>query len=158
MDWLSPLRCDKFTEYYDQKFIDCLGLKLKSRSLKSFWPSRGPRWDALGKTDNSQVLLVEGKAHIGELREKGSGASCDKSIAKIDCSLKETQQFLGANRSVDWSKYPYYQYANRLAHLYLLAELNVFDAYLLMIYFLNDVEMGGAGFIRPMGRRYPKTV
>lgn len=53
-------------------------------------------------------------------------------------------QFLGANTAVvDWGKHPYYQYANRLAHLYLLTELNGIDAYLMMIYFLNDKEQKG---------------
>ena len=143
MDWLSPLRCDEFTEYRDQKFIDCLGLKLRKRSLKSFWPSGGPRWDALGKTDNSQVLLVEGKAHIGEMKGTVSVATNCKSKEMIARSLSETQKFLGANQSIDWAQSPYYQYANRLAHLYLLAELNGIDAYLLMIYFLNNEKKRG---------------
>lgn len=142
INWRSPLRSDGFAEFRDQKSIDSLGLKLKNRSLKSFWPSRGPRWDALAKTDISQVLLVEAKAYEGEIREQGTDAS-GESKQRIDCSLKETQQFLAADLSIDWSKYPFYQYANRLAHLYLLTELNRIDAYLLMIYFLNDFDMGG---------------
>lgn len=142
INWRSPLRSDGFSEYRDKKFIDYLGLKLEDRPLKSFWPSRGPRWDALAETDMSQVLLVEAKAHKAEIREQGTDAS-GESKDRIDCSLKETQLFLDADLSVDWSEYPFYQYANRLAHLYLLTELNGIDAYLLMIYFLNDCEMGG---------------
>ena len=141
--WLSPLRNDEFREYSDHDFINLLGLELENHSLERFWPRRGPNWDGLAKTDLSQVLLVEGKAHVREIKEKGSGASDEQSIARIDCSLKETQKFLGVDTLVDWSKYPYYQYANRLAHLYLLSERNSIDAFLLMIYFLNDVAMGG---------------
>ena len=143
IEWLSPIECDDYAEYSDQKFIDRLGLKLKSHPLKSFWPSRGPHWDALAKTDKSQVLLVEAKARVRELKESGSGASAEKSVARIDCSLKETQKFLGVDTTVDWANSPYYQYANRLAHLYLLSEKNCTDAYLLMIFFLNDKDMGG---------------
>ena len=146
--WLSPLRNDKYAEYRDQKFIDRLGLKLNCHPLKSFWPSGGPHWDALAKTGNSQSLLVEAKSYIGEMSSSKSKASCQASIEKISCSLKETQKFLDANQTVDWTKYPHYQYANRLAHLYLLAELNCIDAYLLMIYFLHDVKMKGPNCIR----------
>jgi len=35
------------------------------------------------------------------------------------------------------------QYANRLAHLYLLCVENDVDAYLVMLYFYNDAEMDG---------------
>ena len=139
----SPVRGDEYAEYVGRDFTDRLGLKLESRSLDSFWPKRGPNRDGLARTDAAQVLLVEAKAHIGEMKEGGSTASSYKSIELIASSLKETQQFLGAKQSVDWSKSPYYQYANRLAHLYLLAELNGIDAYLLMVYFLNDVDIGG---------------
>ncbi len=141
--WLSPLRTCGYREYRDQKFIDLLGLRLNCYPLQRFWPKRGPHWDALAKIDDCQTLLVEAKSHIKEKNSSGSKASCEESIKKISCSLKETQEFLGADSSVDWATYPLYQYANRLAHLYLLAELNGIDAYLLMVYFLNDVEMNG---------------
>ena len=35
------------------------------------------------------------------------------------------------------------EYANRLAHLYLLRELNGLEAYLLLVCFVNDEEMNG---------------
>lgn len=37
----------------------------------------------------------------------------------------------------------YYQYTNRLAHLYFLRTLNRIPAHLVFVYFLNDAEMGG---------------
>ena len=141
--WSSPLRNDEFREYSDHDFINLLGLELENHSLERFWSSGGPNWDGLAKTDISQVLLVEAKAQVREIKEKGSGASNEQPIARIDRSLKQTQKFHGVGTLVDWSKYPYYQYANRLAHLYLLSERNRIDAYLLMFYFLNDVPMGG---------------
>ncbi|MCY3709370.1 MAG: hypothetical protein OXG26_10780 [Caldilineaceae bacterium] len=149
ISWLSPLRNDEYTEYSDQKFIDCLGLILKNRTLDRFWPKQGgPNWDGLAKTDRCQVLLVEAKAHIDEMKRPGSNAKDCGSIKTIALSLKKTQKFLDANQTVDWSKYPHYQYANRLAHLYLLAELNGIDAYLLMIYFLNDEHKKGPKCIK----------
>ena len=141
--WLSPLRIHGYTEYRDQKFIDLLGLKLNCHPLQRFWPRGGPHWDALAKIDDCQALLVEAKSYIREKKSSGSKASSEASIKKISCSLKETQEFLGADLSVDWAIYPHYQYANRLAHLYLLAERNGIDAFLLMVYFLNDVQMKG---------------
>jgi hypothetical protein len=44
--------------------------------------------------------------------------------------------------SVDWSKV-FYQYTNRLAHLYLLRELNDVPAYMVFVYFVGDREMQG---------------
>ena len=141
--WLSPLRRCDYREYKDQNFIDLLGLKLDGHPLGKFWPRGGPHWDALAKIDDLQPLLVEAKSYIKEKRSSRSRASCKESIDKINSSLNETQKFLGADLSVDWAISPHYQYANRLAHLYLLAERNGIDAYLLMICFLNDVQMKG---------------
>ena len=41
----------------------------------------------------------------------------------------------------DWSG-TFYQYANRLAHLYLLHELNDVDAWLVFVYFVGDSRSG----------------
>ena len=143
IEWVSPLRCDDYAEYRDGDFIDRLGLELKNCPLNTFWPARGPWWDGLAKTDKDQVLLVEAKAYIGEMKGKGSNATSCKSRDMIACILAKTQTFLCAKQSCDWAKSPYYQYANRLAHLFLLAELNGIDAYLLNIYFLNDARKKG---------------
>lgn len=145
--WLSPLREDNYREYYDRPFVEQLGISLEKRPLESFWPRSGPRWDGLGKANRSQPLLVEAKSYIRELKSSGSGATSQKSIEKIACSLKDTQQFIGAYQSVDWAKSSYFQYANRLAHLYLLRELNDLPSFLIMLYFLNDTERGGPSTI-----------
>jgi len=42
----------------------------------------------------------------------------------------------------DWTS-TFYQYTNRLAHLYLLRALNEVPAYLVFVYFVNDKEMNG---------------
>ena len=146
INWLSPLSTDKYAEYRDALFIQRLGITLDGRSRASFWPNRGPQWDALGKTDSGKVLLIEAKAHLEEIVSPGTQA-LEISKRKIISSLEETKVFLKVAPSIDWSV-TFYQYANRLAHLYLLRILNGIDGYLVFVYFLNDEEMKGPKTIR----------
>lgn len=140
IDWLSPLESEGYTEYFDKASLDKLGVKLNRRPLTSFWPKNGPHWDALGKTAVSQkLLLVEAKSHIREL--VSSVRASPASQQKIRKSLDETRRFLNSSSTVDWSV-GFYQYVNRLAHLYLLRQ-NDLPAYLIFVYFLNDYEMSG---------------
>jgi len=139
--WLSPLSTDEYAEYRDASFTQKLGITLNRRSRESFWPERGPQWDALGKTDSGKVLLVEAKSHLGEIASPGTQAS-GASRKKITTSLEETKAFLKINPSVNWTG-TFYQYTNRLAHLYLLKILNKIDSYLVFVYFLSDDEMEG---------------
>ena len=138
--WLSPLKGDGYREYCDQDFIDKLGIRLERFPLESFWPRGGPQWDALGKSQHGNLFLVEAKSHIDEListmRAKGSSAR------KILESLEATKSYLNSSAEVDWTL-RFYQYTNRLAHLYLLRHLNKLSAYLVFIYFINDSEMKG---------------
>lgn len=138
--WLSPLKKDEYAEYSDHESLNLLGLSLKKRSLADFWPNNGPQWDVLGKSDSGKVFLVEAKSHIGEL-SSSIGAKDKDSVQRIRQSLQETKSFLHSNAETDWSL-GFYQYANRLAHLYLLRQNDV-PAYLVLVYFLNDLEMAG---------------
>lgn len=138
--WLSPVRENDYTEYSDQDFLQVLGIK-DSVNLSTFWPSGGPHWDALGKADQDGCLLVEAKAHITELASSMK-AEASKSIQQIRTSLVETKTFLGIDPAADWEK-TYYQYANRLAHLYFLRERCKLDAYLVFVYILGDSVMSG---------------
>lgn len=135
IDWVSPLDGDDFAEYMDAAFLDRLGVRLDQRVLADFWPRSGPRWDALGRSGDS-VLLIEAKANIRELNSSPCGAQLD-SLAKIRKALKEARAFLNVKTDTDWTRC-FYQYANRLAHLYLLRELNDCDAFLVFLYFLDD--------------------
>ncbi len=139
--WLSPVKEDQYAEYQDETFLEKLGVTLSKRTLDSFWPKRGPVWDALGRSGSGKLLLVEAKAHIGELVSSPSGAS-QPSLAKIRKSLDETKQFLSSNSQADWSTI-FYQYTNRLAHLYLLHQLNELPVYLVFLYFINDEDVNG---------------
>jgi len=139
--WHSPLAEDGYAEYQDQAFLDLLNIKLPKASLSDFWPSRGPVWDGLGKSKTGKVFLVEAKSHISEVLSPKTGAGV-KSLRKIKKSLDDTKTFLHSNSEHDWAS-TFYQYTNRLAHLYLLRELNEVPAYLVFVYFVNDNEMNG---------------
>lgn len=141
VEWLSPLEQDDYAEYRDQAFIDRLGVPAESVALKSFWPRHGPQWDGLARTDDGQLMLVEAKAHIPEMVSTPTRAK-GKSLAMICKSLDETKRFLRSRAKVDWSTC-FYQYTNRLAHLYFLRERARLPAYLLFVYFLQDHAMGG---------------
>ena len=139
--WLSQIADDDYAEYQDEAFLDLLGIKLPKVSLSDFWPSRGPVWDGLGKSETEKVFLVEAKSHISEVLSPKTGARVT-SLRKIKKSLDETKTFLHSNSEHDWAS-TFYQYTNRLAHLYLLRELNDVSAYLIFVYFLNDEDMNG---------------
>ncbi len=140
INWLSPLESDDFAEYYDNDFIDLLGLKL-TNPLTAFWPNNGCHWDALGKSLNGQVFLIEAKANIPEIVSSPSGAKI-KSKLVINKSLIETKIFLNINNNIDWSG-KFYQYTNRLANLYFLRIVNKIPAWLINIYFVNDNTVNG---------------
>lgn len=146
ISWLSPIHSDDFAEYRDQAFLQLLGVHLDKRPLETFWPNRGPQWDALGRSHSGELFLVESKAHVSEILSPGTSASA-KSKILIERSLKELQSFLRVSPAVDWSAV-LYQYTNRLAHLYLLRELNHLRAFLVFLYFVGDREMGGPWTVR----------
>ena len=139
--WLSPLAEDEYAEYQDQAFIDLPNIKLPNVSLSDFWPSRGPVWDGLGRSETGTAFLVEAKSHISEVLSPKTGAR-EKSLKKIKKSLDDTKTFLHSSSEHDWSSI-FYQYTNRLAHLYLLRSLNEVPAYLVFVYFVNDNDMNG---------------
>ncbi|MFC1839814.1 hypothetical protein ACFL1N_09550 [Thermodesulfobacteriota bacterium] len=141
IEWVSPLKSDEYAEYRDDAFIQKLGINLNKKTLKEFWPNGGPQWDALGRTNQGKCFLVEAKAHVGEIVSKPSQAE-GRSLEKIKRSLDETKQYVNSKSSADWSSY-FYQYTNRLTHLYFLWVLNSIPTYLIFIYFLNDKEMKG---------------
>jgi hypothetical protein len=138
--WKSPLASDSYAEYRDQSFLASLGLTKLNAELQAFWPRRGPQWDGLGLTNRSDVLLVEAKAHIGELCSPGSMAGTE-SRRIIERSLAETAHALGAAPRAPWFE-TFYQLANRLAHLEFLRRNGV-AAWLVLVNFIGDSEMNG---------------
>ena len=135
-EWLSPRAEDNYSEYRDQAFLDLLGIALSKRKLKDFWPSRGPQWDGLGRIKDKAYFLVEAKAHVSEIVSSSQAKSL-RSISLIKKSLDETKDYLRLKPHIDPSQV-FYQYMNRLAHLYLLRKLNGIPAYLVFVYFADD--------------------
>jgi hypothetical protein len=135
--WLSPLAEDQWAEYRDEAFLQRIGHPALAADLKSFWPARGPQWDGLAKCGDV-VLLVEAKAHVGEL---ASSCAAESPVSRdlITKSLDATKRALGAKADADWMN-GYYQLANRLAHLSFLRERGV-DARLVLLQFTGDTGM-----------------
>jgi hypothetical protein len=141
IEWLSPEQADGFAEYRDEEFLKNLGCHSLQVPLERFWPARGPQWDGLGRSEKS-VFLIEAKANIPELLSPPMKAKDDRSVRLIRKSLAETKLFVRSKSTADWSK-TFYQYTNRLAHLYYLTHLNGKSAYLICLYFTGDASVNG---------------
>lgn len=137
--WRSPLLADEYAEYRDRSFLRRLGLAHLEADLATFWPDKGPQWDGLALTTDGKVVLVEAKAHIAEL--VSSCAAGATSRRTINSALEDAKRHFGASVTADWAT-GFYQYANRLAHLYFLRQRGV-DAHVVFVYFTNDREMKG---------------
>jgi hypothetical protein len=139
-DWLDfPLGSERKlgTEWKGVDFVDSAS-DVKSAWLK-FWPQTGnvPNWDAVGRLESNsdnEYLLVEAKAHVEELHSS-CGASKKGGLDTI--RTEGTIKASGSTADVDDWLGPYYQYANRLAHLHFLLQHNV-PARLVFIYFFGD--------------------
>jgi hypothetical protein len=143
VEWLSPLRVERFSEYRDAwAFTNPRWhVPLDRRPLRDFWPAGGPMWDGLARTADGRFLLVEAKAHVAELVSPRSRAA-EPARGRIAESMREVQAAI-APRSVDWVDWTgtFYQYANRVAHLYLLRELNQQPVDLVNVYFYNAPDV-----------------
>jgi len=141
IDWKSPLKSDDYAEYRDEDFLKNLGILNKIKySLSNFWPDNGPQWDALG-VSGDEIILVEAKANISEMVSPGTKAGTD-SRSKIENSLDEVKKYLSVSDTIDWTG-TFYQYVNRIAHLYYFREKNKIKSHLLFIYFINDITVHG---------------
>jgi hypothetical protein len=134
--WTSPIEQDDFAEYRDNDFLSKVGLDPTEIKLDRFWPAKGPQWDALAKTISGQVILVEAKANIPEIVSPGTSAG-EISKTIIDSALNDTKAFLNLTNDIDWSG-KFYQYTNRLAHLYFLRVKLKKPTFLVNIYFIGD--------------------
>jgi hypothetical protein len=142
IEWLSP-KPPKYREFRDGLAFAEVGIQqLANRDLAAFWPPRGPVWDALGRAGR-EFLLVEAKAHVSELASPASGAK-PQSLVRIMGSLAEVRRFYAPESRANWSG-AFYQYANRLATLYLLRQINGVRAHLVFVYFLNAKDVNGPG-------------
>lgn len=140
--WASPLETEGFREYRDLPALGKAGIKqLRVRPLKEFWPARGPVWDAIGLASNGQAIFVEAKAHIPEAASPGCRATA-VSLPLILQSLAQARRAYAPKATAAWNGL-FYQYANRLAHQYLVNKLNGVRTALVFLYFVNALEMKG---------------
>jgi len=139
IDWRSPRQDDDYAEYYDDSFLERLGVTKLSMPLAEFWPRSGPRWDGLARTSDGKLILVEAKAHIAEAVDHHSKAT-GNALLRIEHRLDEAKAAFGAAQDACWHT-PLYQMANRLAHLHFLAGINGQDAYLVFVYFANAPDV-----------------
>lgn len=140
LDWISPRASDDYAEYQDAAFLDALRLGQLKTGLSGFWPNRGPVWDGLARSGDA-VFLVEAKSHVPEFLSSPCAASSPVSRTMIGKALDRTRQALVADDRADWSR-SFFQYANRLAHLWWLTEQGV-DAHLLLVSFIGDHAQSG---------------
>lgn len=143
--WVSPRATDEYREYQDSEFLDRLGLSHLQDRLAEFWPRGGPVWDALarvtGRNGSNGVILVEAKSHSSELKGPGCRAE-EPSRVRIEETLQRVQRAMGVSPTADWMG-TYYQYTNRLAHLYFLNVVAEVPAWLVFLYFVGDTEQKG---------------
>lgn len=137
--WVSPRSDDEWAEYRDGDFLSQLQLGALRPELAKFWPARGPQWDALGLGPDRRVFLVEAKSNTSELAS--SLSPNDRSLPQVSAALESAKAAFGVSANADWLN-GYYQYANRLAHLYFLEQHSI-RATLVFLYFLGDNEMKG---------------
>jgi hypothetical protein len=141
VEWRSPRADDGYAEYRDQAFLDRLGITLSKRRLDDFWPAGGPQWDGLGRAQSGEAILLEAKAHVPELLSSPTQAT-DTSADRIRRALSEAASALGALPGTDWSR-RFYQYANRVAHAWFLAQVNHVPVRLGFVYFIGDADVDG---------------
>ena len=109
---------------------------------KKYWSTKGtqPNWDGVilhKKGNELELVIVEAKAHLGEIESNTKSASNEK----IQKAFIETQKNLNISNNNWFGKH--YQLANRLALVNYLKNNNEkveIRASLLYIYFLNGYE------------------
>jgi len=139
LDWRSPLAGDGFAEYRDAAFLHRLGLAHLAPALADFWPRGGPAWDGLARAGD-RVVLVEAKAHLREAVSSPCMAASPTSRTRIAAALNAARDGLGGTPGPDWMA-SFYQFGNRLAHLWWLHEQGV-AAELLLVGFTGDAAFG----------------
>jgi len=136
IDWLD------FPDNGEWKGLDFLSNEFEAlrHQWKAEWPQSGNvmNWDAVGwlkGTQATELVLVEAKSHIGELKST-CGAAEHGGLPQIRNFLARAKSKFGAPSSADWLS-PHYQYCNRLAMLEFL-RANALPARLVLVYFTGD--------------------
>jgi hypothetical protein len=147
--WVSPLAAEKYLECWNARFLDKLDLLDRLEAFQAFWPFSGsgtPHWDALATfptTDGFGVVMVEAKAHRGELvkPDDRAGATDEASLALIKQSCLDARDFYRVPpRTPPWEE-SFYRVGNRLAHLYWMNREAKVPTWLIWIFFLQRSDM-----------------
>lgn len=143
--WVSPLAAAEYKEFADAAFLRECGLDANAcAALGSWWPAGGPVWDALGTVGldgtSTGILLVEAKAHLGELKANDVTRATGDGKAVIERRLKESQEFFKASASLKPWEEAYFQVCNRFAHLYFLNEKLKVPAWLVWLFIVEAPE------------------
>ena len=154
-EWVSPLARDNYEECWNERFLERLGLLDDGRlkSFQEFWPfkpavdkkisPRGtPHWDALARVplvNGEGAVMVEAKAHRGELVKPNDNSKANEdSLEKIRKSFGEVRDYYGIAKTVAPWETRYYQFCNRLAHLYWMNERAKMPTWLVWVLIVDD--------------------
>ncbi|WP_456279065.1 hypothetical protein [Bacillus sp. AK128] len=144
IEWKSPLMEEGYKEYQDDfltlYFNNVNDSSKATKDIREYWPAKGPVWDGVGIVEGHEqtgLVLVEAKAHIGETHSKIKATS-DASISKITNTLKITQREFHSNCSIDPWLEEYYQLSNRLAFLHILNDKLKIPTWLVLVNFNED--------------------
>lgn len=154
LDWIDyrwnpsgrPPYFDGPTLDAEWKGLDFFAGDIQARTQwPSFWPQSGnvPNWDAVGWLQvgtQVELLLVEAKAHLGELRSSCS-AQLHGGLPVIQSAIAQAKQAFGVPVAADWLQ-PHYQFCNRLTVLHFLIRHGL-GAKLLFVYFCGDTNPNG---------------
>ena len=151
--WVSPLEAADYKEFFDGPFLDVLGLQSHRDALRSFWPRRGPQWDALSHVNDEGVLLVEAKAHLGETPRPDCSKATASSRAVISQRLSEVRTALRVPANASPWIDDHYQIANRIAHLWWLHEVRRVPAWLVFLGFTHSPDWPTDAFSEDSWRR-----
>jgi hypothetical protein len=138
-EWVSPLAAENYQEFWNERFLERLGLLDDHLdSFREFWPFRPwvngkvnwsgtPHWDALARvplaSGRQGAIMVEAKAHRGELvKPKDKSGADPPSLKKIRNSFAEVRVYYEIAAEVPPWETRYYQFCNRLAHLWWMNE------------------------------------
>jgi hypothetical protein len=141
IDWRAPRAAERYEEPCDETFWAAIERPELAGTAASWWPKRGPEWDAVGLARrqglDQVVVLIEAKAHPDELGDGAMGATSETSISMIKVALDKARVELKATGSPASWVGPHYQLANRVAWVRWLQQAKV-DAVLAHVLFEDD--------------------
>ena len=154
-EWVSPLDDEGYAEYWNELFLKRLDLLEEHlASFREFWPfkpwSNGkvnpqgtPHWDALARVPlgngDGGVIMIEAKAHRTELvKPKDKSSAGAESLDKIRKSFAEVRYFYGVADDVPPWESRYYQFCNRLAHVWWMNERAKVPTWLVWALIVDD--------------------